>query len=264
MIKIISGYTNPGGSTIALLNLTNELNKSGYPTILYGRESWIANKCRSEPIQDLKITPEDYLISHFLKLPERPKCAKVVLSCHEKWWFKVSEIYRYWDVVVFLNHGHVDFHKYSGEYEIIPNIRESLKKQYLDDPRVIDNLNVAGIIGAIEDRKKTHISIQRALADGCEKVLLFGLIQDQKYFEEMVKPLLNNRVEFRGFVDDKQLIYDQIGKVYHSSIGECASLVKDECETVGIEFHGCVETENEKVLMSNEEIIQKWIGVLEL
>jgi len=36
MIKIISGYSEKGGSTIALIELTNELNKRGFDTIFFG------------------------------------------------------------------------------------------------------------------------------------------------------------------------------------------------------------------------------------
>ena len=38
---------------------------------------------------------------------------------------------------------------------------------------------IAGIIGSIEDRKQTHKSIQRAMADGCTKIKIFGHISDQ-------------------------------------------------------------------------------------
>ena len=33
MIKIVSGYSEKGGSTSAFIDLTNELNKRGYETI---------------------------------------------------------------------------------------------------------------------------------------------------------------------------------------------------------------------------------------
>ena len=36
MIKIITGWSNRGGSTFAFINLTNKLNEYGYETILYG------------------------------------------------------------------------------------------------------------------------------------------------------------------------------------------------------------------------------------
>ena len=35
MIKIATGWSNKGGSTFAVINLTNELNKIGVETTLY-------------------------------------------------------------------------------------------------------------------------------------------------------------------------------------------------------------------------------------
>jgi hypothetical protein len=40
MIKIISGWSNKGGSTIALIALTNALNAEGYETTFYGPHDW--------------------------------------------------------------------------------------------------------------------------------------------------------------------------------------------------------------------------------
>lgn len=45
MINIISNWTNAGGSTVALINLTNALNALGYPTAFYGPHSWHKDKC---------------------------------------------------------------------------------------------------------------------------------------------------------------------------------------------------------------------------
>jgi hypothetical protein len=110
------------------------------------------------------------LVCHFLQLPSRPNAKKVILSCHEKWWFKVGEIKQYWDTAIFLHDAHREYHSdYKGDFTIIPNLKPDLK------PIDKENLDlVAGIIGSIEDRKQTHLSIQRALADGCEKIRIFG------------------------------------------------------------------------------------------
>jgi hypothetical protein len=232
MIKILTGYSDKGGSTVALSNLTNSLNDAGYETIMYGPHDYHLGLCKSDKLtQDVinDLTDEDRVITHFLQLPSRPKGKVVVLSCHEKWWFDVGGIKQHWDAVIFLHQAHKDYHnKYKGDFNIIPNIKEPLIKKEKED---LDK--VAGIIGAIEDRN-------------------------------FVKPLLNPRIIEYGYTDSKQEMYDMIGRVYHSSKGEVACLVKDECWSTGTKFFGGVETENDVFDGTNEEIIEKWKKVLKI
>ena len=122
---------------------------------------------------------------------------------------------------------------------------------------------IAGVIGSFDENKQTHISIQRALADGCEKVYLFSEPYGP-YYENYIKPLINDNVILKGFVEDKQAMYDMLGCVYHSSKSEVACLVKDECESTGVVFHGNESTDNPPVLLTNDEIINKWLKILEL
>lgn len=260
MIKIVSGYTEKGGSTVAFINLTNYFNSVGIDCIFYGPHEWHLNKCKSGTMNELSIQPNDNVITHFLQLENRPEARKVVLSCHEKWWFPVGKIKKYWDEVIFLHEAHKNYHSdYIGNYSIIPNIKEPLiakEKNELDF--------VAGIIGAIEDRKQTHVSIQRAMKDKCKKIILFGQIVDQNYFDNYVKPLLNPKIELFGHTTNKQEMYDMIGRVYHSSKGEVACLVKDECYLTNTKFFGNEETENEVSTLSNDEIIMSWRKTLNL
>jgi len=261
MIKIISGYSEKGGSTSAFIDLTNELNRNGYDTTFYGPHNWHLDKCQSGILNNnLIINNDDRLICHFLQLPGRPNAKKVVLSCHEKWWFKVGEIKQYWDTAIFLHDKHREYHnQYLNDYVIIPNLKPNLKAKEKNDLDL-----VAGIIGSIEDRKQTHVSIKRALADGCEKIILFGHISEQNYFDVYIKPLLGSNIELAGFSTDKQSIYDSIGRVYHSSKGEVACLVKDECWLTNTKFFGNEETENEVSVLSNDEIIKEWVKLLEI
>ena len=172
LIKIATGYSDKGGSTSALIKLTNEFNKNNIETTLYGPHDYHLDKCRAKKLHEIKTGPNSNIIFHFLALHKRPPARKVVLSCHEKWWFKVGEIYKYWDTAVFLHKQHQEYHQeysYNGDYTIIPNLKPNLvarKKPELD--------LVAGIIGSIEDRKQTHVSIQRALKDGCTLIKLYG------------------------------------------------------------------------------------------
>lgn len=260
MIKIISGYTDRGGSTTAFINLTNYMNKSGLECKLYGNQTWHLDKCNSGLMKDLVVEKDDRVIVHFINLNSRPDAHKVVLSCHEKGWFKFGEINKYLDEVVFLHEAHRKFHhEYIGPYSIIPNLKENLIAK--DKPEL--DL-VAGIIGSIEDRKQTHVSIQRAMKDKCSKIILFGNVMEQGYYDAYVKPLLNPKIIQFGHTTDKQGMYDMVGRVYHSSKGEVACLVKDECYLTNTKFFGNAETENEISTLTNDEIIEKWKKVLDI
>jgi hypothetical protein len=260
MIKIISGYTDKGGSTTAFINLTNYFNSVGINCTLYGNQTWHLDKCQSGLIKDMVYNPDDIIIAHFINLPERPNVKKIVLACHEKWWFDFSKLRPFFDEAIFLHQEHRNFHSnYTGPYAIIPNIKEPLKsieKGHLD--------LIAGVIGTIEDRKQTHTSILRAMKDKCTKIYLFGHIGDQQYFDMYVKPILNPRVEVFGHAGNKQSMYDMIGRVYHSSKGEVACLVKDECYLTNTKFFGNEETQNEVSKLTNDEIITAWVKVLGL
>jgi hypothetical protein len=255
MIKIVSGYSDKGGSTTVFINLTNFFNENGIETVFYGPNKWHLDKCKSADLKDLKITEEDNVIAHFMKLDERPPAKKIVLSCHEKWWYPVGRVTQFWDEAIFLHEEHRKYHsEYTGKYQIIPNIKEPLK---LSDKSNVKN--IAGIIGTIEDRKQTHLSIQQALRDKCDKIYIFGNIGNQLYYETFVKPLLiPNKVIHIDYTTDKQSMYNMIGKVYHNSKAEVACLVKDECYLTGTEFIGNEETNNIVSTLTNEEILFLW------
>ena len=260
MVKIVSGYTDKGGSTTAFINLTNFLNKNGIDCTLYGNQPWHLDKCKSGTFNDLQYNEDDIVIFHFLDLKERPNVKKAILSCHEKWWFPVGKITQYWDVVVFLHDNHRTYHKdYKNDFVIIPNLKEDLQK--IEKSEVKD---YAGIVGTIEERKQTHVSIQRAIKDRCKKIYLFGHIGDQNYYQNYVKPLLLPHVVEYGHTTNKQEMYNMIGKVYHSSKGEVACLVKDECYLTGTEFFGNEETQNEVSKLTNDEVLILWKNLFEL
>jgi hypothetical protein len=260
MIKIISGYTNKGGSTTAFINLTNMLNSMGYDCTFYGPHDWHLDKCKSGHLNNIIYNPDDSVIAHYIGLPSRPPVKRVLFACHEKWWFDFSNVKMFWDEAIFLHEQHRQFHKnYVGPYSIIPNLKENLS------PKNKPELDlVAGIIGSIEIRKQTHLSIQRAIKDRCKKIYLFGGIGDETYYNQFVKPYLSDRVEYMGFTTDKQNMYDMIGRVYHSSKGEVACLVKDECYLTNTEFFGNEETANEVSTLTNNEIIKLWVNKLKI
>lgn len=260
-IKIISGWSDTGGSTEVFIGLTNEFNKIGLECTFYGPHDYHLNKCKSDNIENIgkNIDSDDILICHFLNLHYRPPVKKVILSCHEKGVFNLKNVKKYWDVVVFLNEEHKNFHNYSSEYEIIPNLKNCL--EFKEKP---DLDTFAGIIGSIDPNKMVHVSIQRALDDGCKKVYIFGSIRNVPYFEQFVKPLLSENVIYYGFLDNKQKMYDSIGRVYHSSESETWCLIKDECETTGTKFLGLESSNIKRPVISNQEIIQKWINIFDI
>lgn len=260
MIKIISGWSNKGGSTTAFIALTNALNKAGYNTAFYGPHNWHLDKCKSGILDaSFKFERDDKIIAHFLPLPERPLVRKVLLSCHEKDLFRVGELKPFWDSVIFVNQRHRDYHSsYTGDFRIIPNLKEPLLKR-----DKIGLEKIAGIVGSFDVNKQTHISIQRALDAGCDMVYLFGEPQGG-YFETDIKPLCGDKVIVKGYMEDKQAMYDMIGCVYHSSKSEVACLVKDECESTGVIFNGNEATDNPPNLLTNDEIINKWIKALKI
>jgi hypothetical protein len=259
-IKILSGHSEKGGSTTAFINLTNELNRNGYNCTFYGPHNWHLDKCQSGLINDVKVEPNDVVICHYLKLDERPSAKKVIFSIHEKNLFEIADVKPFWDEVVFLHEGHRNYHnRFQGKYSLIPNLKENLDKK-----EKIDKDLIAGVIGTIDENKQTHVSIQRALNDGCEKVLIFGSISEPNYYENKVKPLLSDKVIHMGHVDGKQSIYDMIGRVYHSSISEVACLIKDECFTTGTKFFGNEATTHQVSALTNNEIIEKWINIFEI
>lgn len=258
-VKILTGYSERGGSTVALINLTNAFNNHGIKCTLYGPHDWHLGKCDSDNIKNIQLNNNDRIITHFLNLEKRPDVKKVLLTIHEKGWFPVGKIKRYWDKAIFLHQNHRDFHgDYLGDYSIIPNLKANLTS----NEKHITAIDTCGIIGTIENRKQTHVSIQRAIAHGCKKINIYGKIGDEKYFNENVKQYLNDDIRILGFSENKQDMYDSISKVFHSSLAEVACLVKDECYQTNTEFFGNEETEHEVSKLTNEEILDLWIQEL--
>ena len=260
MIKIITGWSNKGGSTFALINLCNYLNEDGYECIMYGPHEWHLDKCNSGLLKDFVPEKSDTVIMHFLNLPKKLPVKRTILSCHEKDLYEVGKIPQTWDEAVFINDKHKRYHsEYNGKFTIIPNFTEELEKKEKSE----DILKVAGIIGSFDPNKQTHLSIERALK---EEVILFGNVSDETYYNEFVKPLIDKHDEVveSGFVADKQAIYDQVGAVFHSSKSEVASLVKDECRSTGTKFCGNFATSHDSPDMTFDEILDAWIEILKV
>jgi hypothetical protein len=94
---------------------------------------------------------------------------------------------------------------------------------------------------------------------------VFGTINDPEYYNQYVKSFASNPiVKFLNFEENKQLMYDSIDVVYHSSLSECASLVQEECLLTGTIFKGTENNTHDVINLSTEEIINLWCSVLNL
>ena len=240
MIKIITGWSNQGGSTTAHINLCNLFNENGIDCTLYGGQPWHLDKCRSGTLEDIgEIDEKDLFPVNKLDLSQ-------------------------YDCVQFLNEQQRDWHLKDMTEEvthvIIPNVYDTLQKS----KKTHSTREVAGVIGSIDKNKNTHISIEKALSDGFKKVLLFGKLTDFEYFKESVEPLLNENVVLAGYIEDKQKMYDMVGTVYLSSDSECAPLVKGECKLTGTKFRGNENTRGAADPAPKEAILAMWKKCLEL
>jgi len=317
MIRIVSGYGETGGSTIAFINLVNLLNENGYETILYTPHSWMLDQCRSEKIDGSFIsyysdTPRqaqlvlrdyntlnnlmedgDTLICHLLPLiPERhdptfelaksfdtSKLNKVIYASHETDIYPVTNINeKKFDLIHYVSEFQRDWHDYNKVPSVvIPNVISPIEKRQ----KTIPYSKVGGVIGTIGRGKQTHLAIQAALDDGCDKVLVFGNMDmgstDQKsntskkaleYWNTHMVPLYdisrksitNSKVELLGFCDDKSLMYSDLDVVYHASPRETFNYIEKECAMLGITYKhtDLMDKTPVPVITSNEDILKMW------
>lgn len=260
MIKIITRYSKPGGSTEVFCALTNALNKRGHKTVFMGPHKYHLSKCNSYHItQGVPIEPDDILILHLMSVEKRPKCKQVIYSCHEHEVFRLTnENIKGCDKVHFVSEHQKVWHDIDKDSFVIPPYVEDLQPTKCAG-------NVAGVIGLIFPLKQTHVSIERALADGFEKVLVYGAIDDPVYFKEKIQPLVDNeKVRYMGHHEDKQMMYNTISHMYVSSLRETYSMTISEAmkanviiEAIpGSEYIYCYRE------MHNEKITDMWLEEL--
>lgn len=265
VIKILTGWGNIGGSTVAHINLCNAFNERGIECKLYSPHFYHFDKCPSGSLQDVQITPEDNIIAHFLNLPPNIKARKIILSVHEQNVFDLSKVdFSNIDMIHFVADHQKDYHKaeqYNKPFFILSNIMDKLS------PNPKKRNKAVGIIGSVDENKQVHVSIMRAIGKGFKDITLYGKVTDQKYYEEKVLPLIRKyHVKGPKFAENKQEMYDSITDVFFSSKNECLSYVIGECKLTNTKIHllenknyanGYYETDNEK-------IINKWKEVLDI
>jgi len=258
-IKILSGWSAPGGSTVAFINLCNLFNERGYDCTFYGPHEWHTKYCKGKSIHDAPLGEEgETIIAHYLKLPQRPEpSSRVILACHEKEVFPVKDIPRYWDEVAYVSESQMEWHGVSGT--VIPNVIADLA------PTKNPVLGVAGIIGSVDENKQTHLSILRAVEEDYKKIYLYGKITSKDYYDKEVRPLVDKySVTLMDHEDNKQNMYDSISKVFHSSLSETFNFVKAECEKTGTLYDGLDTAESGAEYWANTKILKAWEKLLNL
>lgn len=259
-VKILSGWSNPGGSTIHFIDLCNLLNDNGFDCTFYGPHEWHLGKCRSDLSNSFILDPSDVLITHFLRPQEKLDCRYHIFSCHETNMYPINQFVdegklhlENYDVIHFVSNSQKKWHAVNHPSVIIPPV---VSKIAWEDPKN----KTAGVVGNIDSHKQVHLSVKRALEDGFKKVLLFGNVSDPEYFNEGVKPWMDTKdVVLVGHLDDKESMYSQISAVYHSSKRETYGLVEAECKLAGIPFNG---PSNNQDILDKDEILERWVKIL--
>jgi len=251
-VKIISGWSNPGGSTLHHIGLTNLFNDKGYDCTFYGPHEYHLKKCKSGTLADLRIEKDDIIISHFLPFSSRPDCKQHILSLHETSLFPINKIKLdgVYDGIQYVSNHQRRWHNVLFNHVIIP---PRVDRIAWSKPSEL----VVGVIGSIDQHKQPHIAVMDALEEGY-KVKLFGKITDRAYYEKALKPLLCDKVSL-SYAENKTQMYNQVQEVYHSSKYETYGLVEAECKLAGIPFRG---SKFDPVIWSDEEIFERWNEIL--
>jgi len=257
-IKIVSGWSNPGGSTHAHIALCNLFNEQGLDCQFFGPHQWHLNRCRGKTLSEFMINSDDVIISHFLII-KPDKCKKHIYSCHETNVAPIKNITNLKDInlIHYVSESQRNWHGVDFPSIVIPNILPNLKKSPL-------GTGAAGVIGSIDSHKQTHLSIQRALDDGWEKVLVYGGVSQQSYFIDKVVPIFtkNWNVSIMNQCEDKQKMYDSIDCVYHSSKRETFNYIKAECELTGVGYRGVDSADANAEYWDSEKILESWKQII--
>ena len=226
----------------------------------------------------------DVLITHLFPLdsnsPGGPfeeldtsKLKKVIYACHETDLYPVTMLdASKFDTVQFVSEFQRDWHEnQTVPSVVIPNVISPIEKQ----EKTLEFEKIAGVIGSVNPQKRTHVSIQAALDDGCDLVLLFGSQESApNYWKEKVSPLVQDkRVFYMGILDDKALMYSDLDVVYHSGRNETFNYVEKECAMLDIPYiHTDIRSSTEEnlgqfgkvpTIVSENEILKMWEKVFD-
>lgn len=261
MVKFITNHTNVGGSTEVFINLVNAFNSMGHSAVLIGPHAYPEGKCNFQLMESLEFDfePDDHIIMHFMnvELDSRPDVKSFMFHCHEMEMFPLRKTnYFVFDKIVYVSEHQKNYHQIKHPSIVIPNPVTHIEPSKCQD-------KVAGVVGWIQKNKGTAKAIRNALNDGFKQVLVYGTVGHQDYWYEEVAPLIDGKVvQFLGYEENKQAIYDSISDLYIGSSSETFSLTANEAKRAGVKLHS--ET---TVLLSdttNEEIYKMWIKELNL
>ena len=256
MIKVVSGWGGPGGSTVAFSNLVNLFNRKGRAACLYTPTKWEGVTCKWDSHQNIKFNKDDKLIYHFMNFTKRPPVSKIILSCHETRVFPIkSNKDLVYDDIHFVSSFQKEWQDVDGQ--VIPNVLH----KYLPRHNKF-KVTCAGVLGSIDTNKRTHLSIERALDDGHNDVRLYGAITDHEYFNREVMPLLGEKVSYRGIASDMQAVYDSISDVYHSPELETFNLIRPECAHAEVNYHGYEGNDTKAEEWDDDKIFKAWKKLL--
>lgn len=258
-IKFVTGFSCFGGSTIALIEHCKLLESCGHDVELYGNCDWhIPRYSKSFFLKDLDIGREDVVIAHAIENHERPDCKKCLLYLHEQGLFEIgSKVTSGYDGYIFVSEPQRAYHGRPGP--VVPNPIHGLVDASGHSP---PGMNIAGVVGTIQHRKRQHISIQRALDDGRSMVLIFG-DKEEGYFKQYVEPMLSDRVIYMGLCDpsERMKMYNEFDVLYNFSSDESASLTLGECRIIGKPVVKSEEL-SEYEILTRDEISSRWREVL--
>jgi hypothetical protein len=296
MVKIVSGFSIPVGSTVALVNLCNQLNGRGCNCILYGPDNWHMDKCKSAKLSDFYPKNGDIIIVHNINLfsvvelykiqdkieelrkkkgliPLKSILArhfsrsrkhvgiKLILSCQENDLFPIRRLnYAMFDKIHYVHSSQINYHKIVHQHFVCPNFSNHLIASEHKPIRA------AGIIGSIRQENQVNVSIEKALQDKMKTVTLYGYLIDPVYYYRQIVPLVKKypgKIRFAGFIDDKQKIYDSVSDVY-CTVSRAWSLVKKECALTNTRYHGPDISSIEEKSMTNDQVFNVWKKELEL
>jgi len=112
---------------------------------------------------------------------------------------QVKEIYQRYSNTYFVSISLAD-RKHAPDLNYIANIYHGIPvEQYQFNPQPEDYFCFVGRISA---EKGVHLSVQLAKKIGF-KFKIAGLIQDENYFNQQIKPYLDAKIEFLGLINEK-------------------------------------------------------------
>lgn len=291
-VKIISECSMWNESTTSLIRLCNLFNSRNVDCTFYGFHEWHLDKCKAATFQDFSFDTDDILIIHGTEMRSLHNLKYHIQNYQNK--NKISnKIKSLFGLGFHKKKPKQVIYSHSGK-EMSPTVGinnrlfdkihyvSQQQKNYYKKPNcsyficsdISDQVNpsqnkpnkIAGIISDIAPDQQIEMSIERALNDNMNKIILYGKMLNPIYFYEKIQPLIEKHegiVQFAGFPSDKQALYDSISDVYHFPESATLSSIEEECKLTNTQFHSN-NLANDYKLMTDDQIFNTWMGELAL